>query len=60
MKKFFHTMEVNNEKAIDAQNKCCNMKHMKEKCDMGDNDELKQITAARTFIKKEQRGVCDM
>ena len=41
MKKVFHTMEVNNEKAIDAQNKCCNMKHMKEKCDMGDNDELK-------------------
>ena len=36
------------------------MKHLKEKCDIGDKDELQQNTAARTPMKKEQDVVCDM
>ena len=43
-------MKVNKEKAIEAQNKSCNM--LKEKFDTGDKDELPYNTAARTSMKK--------
>ena len=52
MKKVFHTMKVNKENAIEAHNKCC-MKHLKEKCDIGDKDKLQQNIAARAPMIKD-------
>ena len=49
-------MKVNNEKATEAQNKSLqhgHMKHFKENCDLVDEDELQQNTAARTPMKTE-------
>ena len=48
-------MEVNKEKATEAQQKMLQrvvIKHLKEKYDIGDKDELQQNTAARTPMKK--------
>ena len=53
-KKVFHSMKVNKADAIEAQNTWCNMcdmKHLKEKIDIGDKYELYN-TAARTLMKK--------
>ena len=36
------------------------MKHLKEKCDIGDIDEIQKNTAARTPMKKKEGGVCGM
>ena len=36
------------------------MKQLKEKCDIGDKNELQYITAARTRMKKKHGGVCDV
>ena len=52
--KVFHTMKVNNEKAIEANNDLkinvdkqhVDMKHLKEKCEIDDEDKVQQITAA--------------
>ena len=48
-------MKVNKADAIEAQNTWCNMcdmKHLKEKFDIGDKYELQKNTTARTLMKK--------
>ena len=60
--KVFHTMKVNNEKAIEVNSDLkingdeqhVDMKHLKEKCEIDDEDEVQQITAARTPMKKNE------
>ena len=60
--KFPHKKKVNSEKAIEVNNELIinvdeqhiNMKHLKETCDIEDEDEGQQIIAARTLKKKHR------
>ena len=61
-KKVFHAMKVNKEKAIEVNSKLkinvdeqhVDMKHLKDKCEIDDEDEGQQITAPRTPMKKNE------
>ena len=61
-----HRMKVNYETAIEVNNALKvnvdgqqdDIKHLKEQCDIDDDDEVQEITAAITPMKKA--SVCDM
>ena len=44
--------------AVNVDEQEDNLKHKKERCDIDDEDEVQEITAARTPIKKEQTRLC--
>ena len=46
------TIEKNNELKVNVDEQHDNIKHLKEQCDIGDEDEVQEITAAITSIKK--------
>ena len=53
-------IEVNNEFKLNVDEQQDNIKHLKEQCDIndiGDMDEVQEITAVRTPMKKN-RPVC--
>ena len=60
IKKFFHTMKVNNEKAIEVNSDIklnvrwatCWHKNLKEKCEIDYEDEVQEITVASTPMNK--------
>ena len=57
----FHTMKVNYDKAIQVNNELkvnvddqqVNMKHLKEQCDIDDEDKVQRTTVASTPHEKE-------
>ena len=63
--KVIHSMKVKYEKAIEVNTELKlnvdvqqdDIKHLKEQCDRDDGDEVQEITAARTSMKKN-RPVC--
>ena len=45
-------IEVNNELKVNIDEQHDDIKHSKEQCDIGDENEVQEITAARTPIKR--------
>ena len=64
-KMLFYTMEVNYDKAIPVNNELkvnvddqqVDMKHLKEQCDVDDEENVQKTTVGRTPIKKS-KSVC--
>ena len=52
------TIEVNNQLKLNVDEQQDELKHVKEQCDIDDEDEVQEITAARTPIKKN-KPVCE-
>ena len=52
--------EINNDFKFNVDEQQDDIKHLKEQCDMGDEDEVQEITAARNPIKKNIGCVYDM
>ena len=46
------TIEENNELKVNVDEQHDKIKHLKEQCDIGDEDEVQEITAAITSIKE--------
>ena len=55
-KKNMNTMKVNYDK-VNVDDQQVDMKHLKEKCDIDDEDEVQKTTVARTPMKKS-KSVC--
>ena len=52
---------MNNELKLNVDKQQHDIKHLKEQCDIDDEDEVKEITAATTPMKKNKHMcVCDM
>ena len=53
-------IEVNNEPKLKVDEQQDDVKHLKEQCAVDDEDEVQEITAARTPPEKEYVCVCDV
>ena len=47
-------IEVNNPLQLNVDEQKDDIKHLKEQCDLGDEDEVQEITAARNPMKKNK------
>ena len=52
--------EMNNELKLNVDEQQDDIKHLKEQCDIDNEDEVQEITAAITPMKKEKACVCNM
>ena len=53
-------IQVNNELKVNIDNLLVDMKHLKEQCDIDDEDKVQKTTVARTPMKKSKVCVCNM